>query len=132
MQDISQDLHSIIQFKLKQSLDEDLLAFVPNSVDYGREIQQLKAEVEAIKASTTAKEEAEGSEKLRSLLRVDKAAESSMSDRTKSSLHSENLQLAKMRQELDSLRSTVTKLSSSNILQFVSEAQYSVRNAGWR
>ena len=131
MQDISQDLHSIIQFKLKQSLDEDLLAFAPNS-DYGREIEQLKAEVEAIKASTTAKEEAEGSEKLRSLLRVDKAAESSLSDRTKSSLHAENLQLAKMRQELDSLRSTVTKLSSSNILQFVSEAQYSVRNAGWR
>ena len=131
MQDISQDLHSIIQFKLKQSLDEDLLAFVPNSVDYGREIEQLKAEVEAIKLSTTAKEGAEGSEKLRSLLRTDKAAESSF-DRTKSSLHSENLQLAKMRQELDSLRSTVTKLSSSNILQFVSEAQYSVRNAGWR
>ena len=131
MQDISQGLHSIIQFKLKQSLDEDLLAFAPNSVDYGREIQQLKAEVEAIKLSTAAKEGAEGSEKLRSLLRTDKA-EFSLSDRTKSSLHCDNLQLAKMRQELDSLRSTVTKLSSSNILQFVSEAQYSVRNAAWR
>lgn len=46
-----------------------------------------------------------------------------MSDRTKSTLNSENLQLTKIKQELDHLKVTVNKFSSNNILQFVSEAQ---------
>lgn len=48
MEDISEDLYTIVHFKLKQSIDEDLMNMVPNVADYRKEIDQLKADIQKL------------------------------------------------------------------------------------
>ena len=70
------------------------------------------------------RDNAESNDKLRNLLRSDKMKETSIiSERTKSTLNCDNLQLTKIRQDIDNIQKAINKFSSNNILQFVSEAQ---------